>query len=49
MLEQVDKTAAVLGGSVIRDSKAFRRAVRVNNLFRTYSGQFAGSLKLDRL
>ena len=25
MLEQVDKTAAVSGGSMIRDSKVFRR------------------------
>ena len=49
MLEQLDETAAfVFGGSMIRDSKAFRRAIRAK-LRRAYSGQFAGSLKQGRL
>ena len=48
MLEQLDKTAAVFGGSMIRDSKAFRRAVQTK-IRRAYSGQFAGSLKQSRL
>ena len=49
VLEQLDETAAGFGGSMIRDSKAFRRAVRAKYLCRMYSGQFAGSLKLGRL
>ena len=49
VLEQLDKTAATFGGSMIRDSKAFRRAVRAKYLCRTYSGRFAGSSKLGRL
>ena len=44
----LDETAAVFGGSMIRDSKPFRRAVQAK-LRRTYSGQFAGSFKLGRL
>ena len=44
----LDDTAAFFGGSVVRDSKAFRRAVRAK-LRRAYSGQFAGSLKQGRL
>ena len=49
VLEQLDKTATVLGESTIRNPKAVRRAVRAKHLCRTYSDQFAGSLKLDRL
>ena len=49
VLEQLDKNGALFGGSVIRDSKAFRRAVQVKHLCRTYSGKFSGSLKLGRL
>ena len=48
MLEQLDKTAAGFGGSMIRGSKAFRRAVRAK-LRRAYSGQFVGSSKQGRL
>ena len=48
MLEQLDKTAAVFGGSIIRDLKAFRRAVRAK-LRRAYSSQAPGSLKLGQL
>ena len=48
MLEQLDKIAAVFGRSMIRDSKAFRRAVRAK-VRRAYSNQFAGSLKLGQL
>ena len=48
VLEQLDKTAAGFGGSMIRDSKAFRRPPRAK-LPRAYSGQFAGSLKQGRL
>ena len=44
----LDETGAFFGGSMIRDSKAFRKAVRAK-LRRAYIGQFAGSLKLDRL
>ena len=47
-MEQLDKTAAFFGGSMMRDSKAFRRAVRAK-LRRAYSGQFAVSLKQGRL
>ena len=43
------EAAAFFGGSMIRDLKAFRRAVRAKYLCRTYSGQFAGSLKQGRL
>ena len=49
MLELLDKTAAVFRGSIIRDLKAFRRAVRAKYLYRMHSGQLAGSLKLGRL
>ena len=48
MLERLDETAAFFGGSMIRDSKSFRRAVRAKYLRRTYS-EIAGSLKLGRL
>ena len=48
MLEQLDKTAAVLGGPMILGSKAFRRAVW-SKLRRAYSDQFAGFLKLGQL
>ena len=48
VLEQLDETAAIFGVSTIRDSKAFRRAVRTK-LRRAYSGQSAGSLKQGRL
>ena len=44
----LDETTACFGGSMIRDSKAFRRAVRAK-LRRAYSGQSAGSLKQGRL
>ena len=43
MLERLDETAAFFGGSMIRE-----RYGR-NYLRRTYSGQFAGSLKLSGL
>ena len=48
MLEQLDDTAAVFGGSMIRDSTAFRRAIRAK-LRRAYSDQSAGFLKQGRL
>ena len=38
MLERMDEAAAFLG-SMIWDSKAFRRAVRAKYLRRTYSGK----------
>ena len=47
VLEQLDKSAAVFGESMIRDSKAFRRAVQTR-LRRAYSGQLAGSMKQSR-
>ena len=48
MLEQLEKTAGVFGGLMIRDSKAFRRVVQAK-LRSAYSGQSAGSLKEGRL
>ena len=42
------EAAALFGGSMIRDSKSFRRAVRAKYLCRGYS-KIAGPLKLGRL
>ena len=49
VLERLGEAAAVFGESTIRDSKAFRRAVRAKYLHRMYSGELAGSLEQGRL